>query len=67
VLEFDSETFGKPKLCVTEEGVVARFLLDDPSDGSVTTFEAETITLGDPPADRFTLPAGYTVEPAGKP
>jgi hypothetical protein len=64
VLEFDSEKFGKPKLCVTPEGVVARYFLDDPDDKSVTTIEAETITLGEPPADRFTIPSGYTVEPA---
>jgi hypothetical protein len=67
VLEFDSAKFGKPKLCVTEEGVVARFFLDDADDGSVTTFEAKKITLGEPPADRFTVPAGYTVGRAPRP
>jgi hypothetical protein len=62
VLEFDSERFGKPKLCVTEQGIVARFVLDDPEDGSVTTFEAEKITLGEPPAKTFELPAGRKLE-----
>ena len=66
VLEFDSEQFGKPKLCVTDEGVVARFFLDDPDDDSVTTFEAETITMGEPPADTFAVPKGYNVESPNK-
>src|SRR5262245_39719725 len=66
VLEFDSEKYGKPKLCVTDEGVVARFFLDDPDDGSVTTYEAETITMGEPPADTFEVPKGYNVEAATK-
>ncbi len=61
-LQFDSEKFGKPKLCVTDEGIVARFFLDDPEDGSVTTFEAEKITLGEPPASAFTVPDGYEIE-----
>jgi hypothetical protein len=66
VLEFDSKQYGKPKLCVTDEGVVARFLLDDPDDGSVTTYEAETITVGEPPADTFAVPTGYNVETPSK-
>lgn len=61
-LAFATKRYGNPELCVTAAGIVARFHLDDPEDGSVTTFEAERITPGDPPAGTFDVPAGYTVQ-----
>jgi hypothetical protein len=61
-LAFTSKRYGNPELCVTATGIVAKFFLDDPEDKSVTTFEAERITAGDPPAGAFDVPAGTTVQ-----
>lgn len=61
-LEFTTKRYGSPELCVTASGIVAKFFLDDPEDHSVTTFEAERITPGAPPAGAFEVPAGVTVQ-----
>lgn len=61
-LAYATKHFGNPELCVTPTGLVTKFHLDDPEDGSVTTFEAEKTTPGAPPAGTFDVPAGYGVQ-----
>lgn len=61
-LAFDSKRYGKPELCVTATGIVARFHLEDTGSGTVTTFEAQTITPGNQPDDTFKVPDDLTVE-----
>lgn len=61
-LRFTSKRYGEPELCVTEEGIVARFHLTDTGSGNVTTFEAQAITPGAQPGPTFEVPADLTVE-----
>jgi hypothetical protein len=62
VLVFTSKRYGAPELCVTADGIVARFQLADTGSGNVTTFEATKITPGKQPASTFEVPADRTVE-----
>jgi hypothetical protein len=61
-LVFASKRYGAPELCVTADGIVARFQLEDKGSGTTTTFEAEKITPGKQPASAFEVPADRTVE-----
>lgn len=61
-LEFASKRYGKPELCVTDTGIVARFHLTDTGSGTVTTFEAQSIAPGTQPETTFKAPDDLTVE-----
>lgn len=56
-VQFETREMGKPELCVTPKGVVARYA-EQGADGSETVYEAEKITMTAPTADVFEIPSG---------
>jgi hypothetical protein len=59
ILQFETKRFGSPELCVTEDGVVSRLILDDKEAGTHITFEAVKISRGPTAPDTFSLPADF--------
>jgi hypothetical protein len=59
-IRFTSTQFGKPEFCVTKTGVPLRFA--NASSTAETVYEAQSVDEKAPPADRFAVPAGYTLE-----
>jgi hypothetical protein len=61
VIQFDTTAFGKPELCVTDKGVVARYA-ERGADGGETIYEAEKITMTAPGRDAFEIPASFELK-----
>jgi hypothetical protein len=61
ILQFDTRSFGKPELCVTDKGIVARYA-ERGADGSETIYEAEKITTSAPSRDAFEIPPGFELK-----
>lgn len=61
MLQFDTRNFGKPELCVTDKGIVARYT-EHGADGSETIYEAEKITASAPSRDAFEIPPGFELK-----
>jgi hypothetical protein len=61
VYQFETRSFGKPELCVTDKGIVARYA-DHGADGSETIYEAEKINSSAPSRDAFEIPAGFQLK-----
>ncbi len=59
-VRFVSARYGTPEFCVTKNGIPLRF--SNASSTAETVYEAQSIDEKAPPADRFTLPAGYKLE-----
>lgn len=59
ILQFETKRFGSPELCVTDDGIVSRLVLDDKEAGAHVTFEAEKISRGPMAPDTFALPSGF--------
>lgn len=59
-IRFTSAQYGKPEFCVTKNGITLRFA--NAASTAETVYEAQSIDDTAPPADRFTVPAGYTIQ-----
>ena len=59
-VQFVSTQYGKPEFCVTKSGITLRFA--NASSTAEAVYEAQSVDEKAPPADRFTVPAGYKVE-----
>jgi len=59
-ITFNSTQYGKPEYCVAKNGIVLRFA--NKSSTAEAVYEAESIAEAAPTKERFTVPAGYTVE-----
>jgi hypothetical protein len=59
-IRYVSTQFGKPEFCVTKTGITLRFA--NASSTAEAVYEAQSVDETAPPANRFTVPAGYKVE-----